>query len=564
MFAADLGSSAGGKAQSVFHEQKADPSLVVLLEDLTKSLNPFEINPENFPYEISFVHSPIFSVDPTGSWICRLCKSFPTVENGQIEILKKPDFGSGLKIHIEFDKRFRWGDGKLITAHDLYFTWQVASKLPESFLGSTFYSRIRQVLVETGYPHKAVIFLRGKANPLQDLGKLMLIPRHMEKPLWQKFKDNPEAYLKNCNYRVNPTNSGLYSGPYLPDRNSSLVANPYFPFELPYSKLHLKSRNQLKNNDLLTNITDSQHLLIPETAGKSFSESSWNQLERRLTNHKTIWVDSNLFEQIAFNLRNPILRDIRVRKALYHAVDKNHLIADLLSHTVVPAPHFVPPHHPCFSSGIKHYGYDPKVAIKGLEEAGWTLDSNTGFRKKQGRRLRLDLVTNSILSRSAVARSLAQAWATLGVDLNVTIVKNRVLYDEIIKKKNFEAMALFAWDRPHGASLYSMFSSDAVPGRRNSYQGHNIYHWMDYRVDRLLDQLRFEFDSGANKRSLLALQQRYVEELPAIPLYFHLARAFLPQRIQNFTTRGTLLPSSQFVHEWNTRGSKSLGFSTGR
>ncbi len=71
------------------------------------------------------------------------------------------------------------------------------------------------------------------------------------------------------------------------------------------------------------------------------------------------------------NQLNPIMRDVRVRRALNMAIDKQGMSTDLLRDTVIPAHQMHTPGAPAHDPDFKMYDYDPAEAKKLLSAAGY-------------------------------------------------------------------------------------------------------------------------------------------------------------------------------------------------
>ena len=95
---------------------------------------------------------------------------------------------------------------------------------------------------------------------------------------------------------------------------------------------------------------------------------------------------------ITINNRKPPLNDVRVRKALNHAVDKEGIIKTVLLGTakIATAVYINPTVDGYVHAGS--YRYDPEMAKKLLEEAGWPVGPG-GIRQRDGRPLTLEFLT---------------------------------------------------------------------------------------------------------------------------------------------------------------------------
>src|SRR3954471_9927216 len=75
---------------------------------------------------------------------------------------------------------------------------------------------------------------------------------------------------------------------------------------------------------------------------------------------------------MAFNLRDPILNDVRVRHALAYALDSRPLIRFLLGGEARPADSVLPPESWAYDARVAKYTYDPAKARHLLDDAGYS------------------------------------------------------------------------------------------------------------------------------------------------------------------------------------------------
>ena len=75
-------------------------------------------------------------------------------------------------------------------------------------------------------------------------------------------------------------------------------------------------------------------------------------------------------QYLGFNLRDPLLRDVRVRQAIAHAIHVDVLIARRQMGHSVPAAGLMPPGSPYSDPALKPWAYDPGEAKRLLDAAG--------------------------------------------------------------------------------------------------------------------------------------------------------------------------------------------------
>nr|WP_308468942.1 nickel ABC transporter substrate-binding protein [Azorhizobium oxalatiphilum] len=122
---------------------------------------------------------------------------------------------------------------------------------------------------------------------------------------------------------------------------------------------------------------------------------------------------------LTINANRGPTRDIAVRKAINHAVNKDLIVATVLAGTQVRADTLFAPTVPYADAGLKPYGFDPALARKMLDDGGWRLGDD-GVRRKAGEVLTLDLC---FIGPDAVAKTLAEIihaqLADIGIQVNL-------------------------------------------------------------------------------------------------------------------------------------------------
>ncbi len=81
---------------------------------------------------------------------------------------------------------------------------------------------------------------------------------------------------------------------------------------------------------------------------------------------------ANTYECIVPNLRDQILGDISVRRALMYAIDRTTLAATVYAGLVQESEVPVVPGSWIYNAQATRFNYSPERALKLLNEAGWT------------------------------------------------------------------------------------------------------------------------------------------------------------------------------------------------
>ncbi len=154
-------------------------------------------------------------------------------------------------------------------------------------------------------------------------------------------------------------------------------------------------------------------------------------------------------DYIGWNLENPLFQDVRVRKALALAADRDAMIERLLTSktgekyakravsTVTPALCGVVP-------DVKPLPYDTNQAKALFAEAGWTDSNGDGVLDKNGQRFAFTLSTNTGNKRRADIAVLLQAQLKeIGVEVNIEKLEANTFFERL-RKHDFEA-GLAGW-----------------------------------------------------------------------------------------------------------------------
>jgi len=210
---------------------------------------------------------------------------------------------------------------------------------------------------------------------------------------------------------------------------------------------------------------------------------------------------------IGFNLRDPLLKDVRVRQAIAHAINRQLLIHYLWRDSARPAASVLPPESWAYFGGVRQYSFDPVEARKLLDEAGLT--------EKNGTRFHLTMKTSTEESSRAMAAVFQEQLRDVGIALDI---------------RSFEA-ATFLADITHGEfQMYSLrwlgsnedpdFFEYAFHSARIIPNGANRQYYSNPRVDALIDKARQEIDQSARKQDYAEVQRILANDLPYIDLWY--------------------------------------------
>ena len=128
---------------------------------------------------------------------------------------------------------------------------------------------------------------------------------------------------------------------------------------------------------------------------------------------------------LAMNNKNEVLSDVRVRRALMHAINRDDLIVGAVAGYGTPIGSHFAPHHPAYIDLTGQSSYDPDKARALLKEAG-----------QENLTLSLDLPPPSYARRGGEV--IAAMLAEVGVTINIENVEWAQWLDRAYKKKQYD------------------------------------------------------------------------------------------------------------------------------
>ncbi len=180
------------------------------------------------------------------------------------------------------------------------------------------------------------------------------------------------------------------------------------------------------------------------------------------------------YEHIDLRLDNPLLEDVRVRRALLHAIDRASISARLFEGKQPVADTSVHPLDSVFVEDVRTYPFDPDAASTLLDDAGWT-EMRDGIRHNaEGELLRLEIMTTAgNRVRELVQQVIQSNLRDVGVDLRIRNQPARVFFGQTVRQREFPAMAMFAWfSSPRNVPRTTLHSS-MIPTPGNGWSGQN-------------------------------------------------------------------------------------------
>jgi peptide/nickel transport system substrate-binding protein len=210
---------------------------------------------------------------------------------------------------------------------------------------------------------------------------------------------------------------------------------------------------------------------------------------------------------VAVNMRDPILRDVRVRQALAYALDRRPLIHYLWRDEARPAHSVLPTQSWAYTGELSTYDYNPQRARELLDQAG--------YRAVNGVRFHLAMKTSTEETTRLLASVLQQQWRDVGVELDIKTFEFATFFADV-QKGAFQLYSLRWIGGNNDPDIFQyVFHSAFTPPK-----GANRSYYSNPEVDRLIDTARREIDQQKRKQIYARLQQLLAQDLPYIDLWY--------------------------------------------
>ncbi len=320
-----------------------------------------------------------------------------------------------------------WSDGTPITGDDVRFSWEAAKHPGVAWNSASIVDFIADIEVRS--PREITVkYTERYPYQLMDINDVHILPRHVfgKVPFdqWQKVGTWDEQ-------------AKVSGGPWLLDKNVpnqevAFVRNPRFwDPEKPYlERVVWKVQGNMETNlnAMLAGDVDFMLSVPPKDAGRVLADE--DLLLYTYVTRAIGW--------IGWNTRKAPFDDVRVRRAMTHAIDRENIVeAIFYGYAQVAGPIII---RSLWASdhAIEPLEFDPEASEKLLEAAGWKKGAD-GVRAKDGKRLSFALVTNAGNEvRKKICEYVQSNLREVGVEVELRPQDFNQMTQQL-KRHNFEA-----------------------------------------------------------------------------------------------------------------------------
>jgi len=426
----------------------------------------------------------------------------------------------------------QWADGAPLTSADVLFTWKVVTDDKTR----TPYGADFKLVVQAEAPDPLtfrVTYPQPYAPALDSWAGLQILPQHL-------LKDED---INTTAFARNPVGSSYYQlESWRHGESISLVRNPKST-QGPALIQRLISRSipdtATQFLELLANNIDYMGL-DPVQYARVFP--SRPDLNKKIALYKEL---GNNYTYMGFNLKHKPFDDIRVRKAISYAVDKQELIDGVLLGLGEPVASPYKPGTRWANPELKPYPYDPKKARELLRSAGFEDHDNDGILDRNGKPFSFEILTNNGNKQRELSAVLIQRrLKEIGIDASIRKVEWASFIERFIKTGDFDVVVL-GWSLALDPDQYSIWhSSQQAPGQFN-FIGYNNPH-----VDKLLEQGRLELNPDKRMKIYHEFAKILLEDSPIVYLYAGYGLPAIHRRVKGIDNPAPPAGIGHNSHEW--------------
>jgi len=225
---------------------------------------------------------------------------------------------------------------------------------------------------------------------------------------------------------------------------------------------------------------------------------------------------------LGFNLRDPILKDVRVRQAIAYAINRQPLIHNLLRDFARPAVSLLPPQSWAYDTSVPSYDYNPGRARQLLDVAGYPAINGTRFH--------LTMKTSTDEGTRLLAAVFQQQLHDVGIVLDIRTFEFATFFSDVTRGE-FQIYSLRWIGGNEDPDIFEyVYSSARFPPK-----GANRGYYANPRIDLLIDQARRTGDQATRKQLYGEVQRILAEEVPSINLWYLDNVLVATKRVQNLT-----------------------------
>lgn len=449
-----------------------------------------------------------------------LAEEVPTTENGLWKLL--PD--GRMETTWKLRPNIWWHDGAPFSAADILFTSRVEQDREMTVFRRSAYRWVESVEA----PDDRTITVRW-TQPYIDADTMFEFPLPMhllEKPFVEQKLDLPQQRFWTDGF----TGTGPYRlREWVRGSNIFLDANEQYVLGRPkIDQIEVKLIPD--SNTLLANILSGT---VEMTLSRGLSLEQAVQLRDQWRDGTmyivpTLWI--LIYPQLYYS-NPPVVADVRFRRAMLHAIDRQALVDTLQVGQSQVAHSIMDPGQPQYrnvEARLPRYDYDPRRAATLLQELGYTRGTDGALRGADGQKLSIELrcAPTDINLKSMLA--VADYWHQTGVEVTQVPIPPAQQGD-VPYRATFPAFELLR--NPNDLRLLPNLHSSQVKKAENGWSGsYTGYHNPEY--DALLEKYQVTIPQAERLQVIEQLVHHIADQVVVMGLFYDTLPSAVSHRVQ--------------------------------
>lgn len=421
-----------------------------------------------------------------------------------------------LTYRYRIDPNARWSDGQPVVAEDVVATWRfLMDQTLQDPMNRLTWSKFEEPVAESRYIVRVMSDRLNWRNFLYFSASMPIMPAHVLKDL------DGEAYIRDYNFSLIPG-----TGPYVVpaedvDKGKSVTMR---------RRTDYWAENYRRN--IGVNNFDAIREVVVRDQNLAFEMFKKGDIDHFFVNVSRMWIEEMDFDRIqqgaiqkrkihnsnpngiqglAFNMRNPPLDDIRVRKALTFLLNREQLIEKLFYNEYEPQNSYYAgslyenPDNP-------KNEYDPEQALLLLADAGWDSRDSQGRLVRNGQPLAVEVLYASKASEPFMT-VYQEDLRKVGIGLNLRLVTPETMFQLVMERK-FDLVSM-AWTGLVFPNPETSYHSSLADQDNNN----NITGVKSARIDEIADQYDRMFDLDDRVAGIREIDGILAAEYPYILLW---------------------------------------------
>lgn len=500
----------------------------------------------------SMLYQPLLELDPKSLELRPvLAESRPRIQE-----IKRGPYAGGIALHYTIHSKATWDNGKPITAEDYLFTIKYI-KFPFGHTAAErpYYEFIDSVEIHRD-PQKFTVYFKEPYFLAEHISGSYVLPKYIYDPnnisnevSIAQLNDPAQrtTILKNSRLRIMAGQAAarivdpeqvVGSGPYSlsawePDKllrfkrkedwwghrttRSYIQAIPdYLEYQIIKDKQAAVAAFRLGKLDLVSGIPAADFRALQ------------NLYEMR---NKAQFFNPNQFtyHYIGFNMQHPILKELPVRQAFRHLIDRDVIINDMMLKMARPTDGPISPYKPYYAKNLPACNLDLLEAQRLLLDAGWEDLNNDEILDKEIdgeiRPFHLTFLYNQGNElRREIGKQLQVNAKKVGIEVVLKELEFAPLLDSLSAKK-FDIVCL-AWSQdPTPDDLKANWHSESIDAS-------NYISFSDKQVDKLIEQIRITPSEQERREKYVELQRLITAQCPYVFLFTPMERLLVSKELE--------------------------------